>query len=131
MEKLVRALIAVLLLLGIGAAVAAYHGMFYITGSQFYEACSHGQAKEKIDVALKKPGRTIQAKLLSGVAALLSSERPWGMLDLLLAPRRPRQQKMHRRWRGFVRMRALTCQCSLSFGTLLQFTPSRRMEDRR
>jgi hypothetical protein len=127
----VRALIAVLLLLGIGAGVAAYHGMFYITGSQFYEACSQRQAKEKIDVALKKPGRTIQAKLLSGVAALLSWERPWGMLDLLLAPRRPRQQKMQRRWRVLVRMRALTCQCSLSFGTLLQLTQSRRMEDRR
>ena len=127
-----RALIAVLLLVGIGAGVAAYHGMFYVTGSQFYEACSQRQAeKKKLMVALKKSGRTIQAKLLSGVAAPLSWERPWRMLDLLLVPRRPRQQKMQRRWRVLVRMRALTCQCSRSFGTLLQLTQSRRMEDRR
>jgi hypothetical protein len=52
----VRALIAVLLLFGIGAAVAAYHGMFYITGSQFYEACSQRQAKEKIDDGFKEAG---------------------------------------------------------------------------
>jgi hypothetical protein len=52
----VRALIAVLLLLGIGAGVAAYHGMFYITGSQFYEACSQRQAKEKIDDGFKEVG---------------------------------------------------------------------------
>jgi len=44
----VQALLAVLLLVGIGAGVAAYHGMFYVTGSQFYEACQQRQAKEKI-----------------------------------------------------------------------------------
>ena len=43
-----QALLAVLLLVGIGAGVAAYHGMFYVTGSQFYEACQQRQVKEKI-----------------------------------------------------------------------------------
>ena len=43
-----QALLAVLLLVGIGAGVAAYHGMFYVTGSQFHEACQQRQAKEKI-----------------------------------------------------------------------------------
>ena len=43
-----QALLAVLLLVGIGAGVAAYHGMFYVTGSQSYEACQQRQAKEKI-----------------------------------------------------------------------------------
>jgi hypothetical protein len=52
----VRALVAVLLLVGIGAGVAAYHGMFYVTGSQFYEACSQRQAKEKIDGGFKEVG---------------------------------------------------------------------------
>ena len=51
-----RVLVAVLLFLGIGAGVAAYHGMFYITGSQFYEACSQRQAKEKIDDGFKEVG---------------------------------------------------------------------------
>ena len=51
-----RALVAVLLLLGIGAGVAAYHGMFYVTGSQFYEACSQRQAREKIDDGFKEVG---------------------------------------------------------------------------
>jgi hypothetical protein len=49
----VRALLAVLLLVGIGAGAAAYHGMFYVTGSQFYEACRQRQAKEKIDGGFK------------------------------------------------------------------------------
>jgi hypothetical protein len=44
----VRALLAALLLVAIGAGAAAYHGMFYVTGSQFYEACRQRQAKEKI-----------------------------------------------------------------------------------
>ena len=43
-----QALLAVLLLVGIGAGVAAYHCMFYVSGSQFYEACQQRQAKEKI-----------------------------------------------------------------------------------
>ena len=43
-----QALLAVLLLVGIGAGAAAYHGMFYVTGSQFYEACRQRQANEKI-----------------------------------------------------------------------------------
>src|SRR5258708_34862987 len=73
--------------------------------------------KKKLMVVLKKPGRTIQAKLLSGVAALLSWERARGILDLLLVPRRPRQQKMQRRWRVLVRMRTPRYQCSTSFGT--------------
>jgi hypothetical protein len=55
-ENSVRALVAVLLLVGIGAAVAAYHGMFYVTGSQFHEACSQRQAKEKIDGGFKEVG---------------------------------------------------------------------------
>jgi hypothetical protein len=41
----VQALLAVLLLVGIGAGVPAYHGMFYVTGSQFYEACQQREAK--------------------------------------------------------------------------------------
>ena len=53
---MVKALVAVLLLLGIGAGVAAYDGVFYITGSQFYEACSQRQAKEKIDHGVKEIG---------------------------------------------------------------------------
>jgi hypothetical protein len=44
----VGALLTVLLVVGIGAGVAAYNGMFYITGSQFYEACWQRRAKEKI-----------------------------------------------------------------------------------
>ena len=38
------------------------------------------------------------------------------MLDLVLVPRRPRQQKMQRRWRVLVRMRIPRCQCSPSSG---------------
>jgi hypothetical protein len=49
----VQALLAVLLLVGIGAGAAAHHGMFYVTGSQFYEACRQRQAKEKIDGGFK------------------------------------------------------------------------------
>ena len=40
------ALSIVLLLVGIGAGVAAYRGMFYVTGSQYYEACWERRAKE-------------------------------------------------------------------------------------
>jgi hypothetical protein len=43
-----QALLAVLLLVGIGAGAAAHSGVFYVTGSQFYEACLQRQAKEKI-----------------------------------------------------------------------------------
>jgi hypothetical protein len=50
----VRALLAVLLLVGIGAGAAAYSGVFYVTGSQFYGACLQRQAKEKIDTAFKE-----------------------------------------------------------------------------
>ena len=40
-------LLALLLLVGIGSAgVAAYKGMFYVTGSQYYEACWERRAKE-------------------------------------------------------------------------------------
>ena len=46
-------LLAVLLLVGIGAGTAAYHGMFYVTGSQFYEACQHVKQKKKSLVVLK------------------------------------------------------------------------------
>src|SRR5215813_15397340 len=58
----VQALLAVLLLVGIGAGVAAYHGIFYVTGSQFYEACQQRQAKEKIvggfqEVEADNPGQ--------------------------------------------------------------------------
>ena len=48
-----QALLAVVLLLGIGAGAAAYSGVFYVTGSQFYEACRQRQAKEKIDGGFK------------------------------------------------------------------------------
>jgi len=50
----VQALLAVLLLVGIGAGQGAYSGVFYVTGSQFYEACRQRQAKEKIDGAFKE-----------------------------------------------------------------------------
>jgi hypothetical protein len=43
----VGALSIVLLLVGIGAGVAAYKGMFYVTGSQYYEACWERRAEEK------------------------------------------------------------------------------------
>ena len=48
-----QALLAVVLLVGIGAGAGAYSGMFYVTGSQFYEACRQRQAKEKIDGGFK------------------------------------------------------------------------------
>ena len=48
-----QALLAVVLLVGIGAGAAAYSGVFYVTGSQFYEACRQRQAKEKIDGGFK------------------------------------------------------------------------------
>ena len=48
-----QALLVVLLLVGIGAGAAAYSGVFYVTGSQFYEACRQRQAKEKIDGGFK------------------------------------------------------------------------------
>jgi hypothetical protein len=50
----VQALLAVLLLVGIGAGAGAYSGVFYVTGSQFYEACRQRQTKEKIDAAFKE-----------------------------------------------------------------------------
>ena len=50
----VQALLAVLLLIGIGAGAGAYSGVFYVTGSQFYEACRQRQAKEKIDGGFKE-----------------------------------------------------------------------------
>src|SRR6516225_8913627 len=87
--------------------------------------------KKKLMVVLKTPRRTIEAKLFSGLAALLSWERAWPMLDLLLVPHHLRQQKMQGRWRVLVRMRTPRCQCSPSFGTLLQLMQSRRMEARR
>jgi len=44
----VGALLAALLLVGVGGAgVAAYRGVFYVTGSQFYEGCWERRAKEK------------------------------------------------------------------------------------
>ena len=49
-----QALLAVLLLVGVGAGAAAYSGVFYVTGSQFYEACRQRQAKEKIDGGFKE-----------------------------------------------------------------------------
>jgi hypothetical protein len=42
----VGAFLAVLLLIGIAAGAAAYKGMFYVTGSQYYEACWERRAKE-------------------------------------------------------------------------------------
>jgi hypothetical protein len=42
----VGALSIVLLLIAIGAGAAAYKGMFYVTGSQYYEACWERRAKE-------------------------------------------------------------------------------------
>jgi hypothetical protein len=47
MEKSVGAFLAALLLIGIGGAgVVAYRGVFYVTGSQYYEACWERRAKE-------------------------------------------------------------------------------------
>ena len=48
------ALLVVLLLVGIGAGAGAYSGVFYVTGSQFYEACRQRRAKEKIDGGFKE-----------------------------------------------------------------------------
>ena len=48
-----QALLAVVLLVAIGAGAAVYSGVFYVTGSQFYEACRQRQAKEKIDGGFK------------------------------------------------------------------------------
>ena len=46
-ETSVGALVGLLLVIGIGAAgVAAYKGMFYVTGSQYYEDCWERRAKE-------------------------------------------------------------------------------------
>jgi hypothetical protein len=48
-ENSVRELFALLLLVGcIGAGVGAYYGLFYVTGSQFYEGCWERRAKEKM-----------------------------------------------------------------------------------
>ena len=77
--------------------LSAYKGMFYVTGSQYYEGCWQRRAKEKIDGVLKKLRRTIRAKLLSGLAVPLSWRRAWIMLDLLSVPHHLRQQKMQRR----------------------------------
>ena len=47
--------LAVLLLIGIGSAgVAAYRGVFYVTGSQFYDACWERRVKEKKSEAVKE-----------------------------------------------------------------------------
>ncbi len=58
------ALLAVLLLVGIGAGAAAYSGVFYVTGSQFYEACWQRRAKENIvggfkDVEADNPSQAL------------------------------------------------------------------------
>jgi hypothetical protein len=51
----VGALLAVLLLVGIGSAgVAAYKGMFYVTGSQYYEGCWERRAKENKEKSFKE-----------------------------------------------------------------------------
>jgi hypothetical protein len=51
----VGALLTVLLVVGIGAGVAAYKGMFYVTGSQYYEGCWERRAKEsKLESAFKE-----------------------------------------------------------------------------
>jgi hypothetical protein len=44
-----------LVLLAVGAAVAAHYGMFYVTGSQFYEACWELKAKAKAIGGFKDP----------------------------------------------------------------------------
>src|SRR6266446_1265540 len=105
------------LLVGIGAGAAAYSGVFYVTGSQFYEACWQRRAKENIVGGFKDVEADNPSQSFCGLAVLLSWERAWTMLDLLLVPHHPRQQKMHRRWRVLVRMRTRRCQCSPSFGT--------------
>ena len=53
---LLRTLLVSLLLIGIGVAgVAAYHGVFYVTGSQFYEGCWYKMAREKEIPSFKEP----------------------------------------------------------------------------
>jgi hypothetical protein len=126
----VQALLAVLLLVGIGTGVAAYHGMFYVTGSQFYEACQQRQAKEKIvggfnEVEADNPS---QAALWGSCTPIMTESME--NAGFAIGSSLP-QQKMQRRWRVLVRMRTPRCQCSPSSGTLLQLTQSRRMEGRR
>ena len=72
-----QALLAVLSLVIVGAGTAAYHGMFYVTGSQFYEACSQRQAKEKIDDGFKEIGadNPSQAALWAGCTPILGETR--------------------------------------------------------
>ena len=47
-------IVASLFLLLVGVGAAAYCGVFYVTGSQFYEACRQRQTKEKIDGGFKE-----------------------------------------------------------------------------
>jgi hypothetical protein len=70
----VQALLAVLLLVGIGAGAGAYSGVFYVTGSQFYEACRQRQAKEKIDAAFKEAeaDNPSQAALWGGCTPIMT-----------------------------------------------------------
>jgi hypothetical protein len=61
------------LLVGIGAGAGAYSGVFYVTGSQFYEACRQRQAKEKIDGGFKdaQADNPIQALLWASCTPIM------------------------------------------------------------
>jgi hypothetical protein len=70
----VQALLAVVLLVVIGAGAAAYSGVFYVTGSQFYEACRQRQAKEKINGNFKEAeaDNRSQAALWGGCTPMMT-----------------------------------------------------------
>jgi hypothetical protein len=122
----VQALLAVVLLVGIGAGAGAYSGMFYVTGSQFYEACQQRQAKEKIDGGFKdaEADNRSQAVLWASCTPIMGESM--ANAGFAIGSSHLRQQKMQRPWRVLVRMPS-KCQCSPSFGTILQLTQSRRM----
>jgi hypothetical protein len=47
-----RTVLVIFMLLLVAAGAAAHHGLFYVTGSQFYEGCWQRRAKEKVAGAL-------------------------------------------------------------------------------
>ena len=69
-----QALLAVVLLVGIGTGAAAYSGVFYVTGSQFYEACRQREAKEKINGDFKEAeaDNRSQAALWGGCTPMMT-----------------------------------------------------------
>jgi hypothetical protein len=85
-----RTLFVILLLIGSAVAgAAAYHGVFYVTGSQFYEGCWERGAKEKEiggfkDAQAGNPGQAviwascfpIVAEVMDKAGFALGSSRP-------------------------------------------------------